>query len=69
MPNLICLGCKILGILDVLSHQVGANVQGQVVEKESLEQETFGFVDPMIQGEQNSHLAHQGGLLLVRVQG
>ena len=34
MPNLICLGCKLPGILDVLSHQVGGNVRGQVVEKE-----------------------------------
>ena len=40
-----------------------------MVEKESLEHETFGFVDPMIQGEQAAHLAHQGGWLFVRRQG
>ena len=63
MPNLISIGCKLPGILDVLSHQVGVNVWGQVVEKESLEHETFGFVDSMIQGELAAHLAHQGGQL------
>ena len=42
---------------------------GARVEKESLEHEKFGLVDPMIQGEQAAHLAHPGGRLLVRCQG
>ena len=29
LPNLICLGCKFPGILDVLPHQVGVVVWGQ----------------------------------------
>ena len=46
---MVCLGCKFPGILDVLPHQVGSDVQGQEVEKEALENEAFGFMDPMIQ--------------------
>ena len=49
LPNLVCLGCKFLGILDVLPHQAVVDVQGQVVEKEPFEHEAFGFMDPMIQ--------------------
>ena len=69
LPNLICLCRKLPGILDVISHQVGANVQGPVVEKEPLEHEAFCFVDPMIQRKQAAHLVHQGGRLLIRHQG
>ena len=49
LPNLVSLGCKLPGILDVLPHQVGANVWGHLVEKEPLEHEALSFVDPMIQ--------------------
>ena len=34
LPNLVCFGCKFPGILDILFHQVGVNVRGQVVEEE-----------------------------------
>ena len=47
--NLICLGCELSGVLDVLPHQVGVDGQGKVVEEESLEYEALSFVDPMIQ--------------------
>ena len=47
MSNLVCFGAKIPGILDILSHQVGVDVQGQVVEEEPLEHEAFRLVDPM----------------------
>ena len=37
LPNLVCLGCKFPGILNILSHPVGADVWGQVVEEEAPE--------------------------------
>ena len=37
LSNLVCLGCKFPGILDILFHQVGVDVQGQVVEVEAHE--------------------------------
>ena len=69
MPNLVCLGCKFPGILDILSHQVGAAVWGQVVEEETPEHEALSLVGPMIHREQATHLAHQDGWRLVCCQG
>ena len=69
LPNLVCFGSKLPEILDVLSHQVCADVWGKVVEEETLEHEALSLVDTMIQRKQATHLAHQGGRLLVHHQG
>ena len=37
LPNLVCFSGRLPWILDVLSHYVGANVWGKVVEEEPLE--------------------------------
>ena len=58
LPNLVNFGCKLPRILDTLSHQVCADVWGQVVQEKDLE-----LVDSVIQRKQASHLAHQGGRL------
>ena len=69
LPNLVSFDSTFPGILAILSHQVGADVQGQVVEEETLEHEALSLVDSMIHGEQVTHLAHEGGRLLVSHQG
>ena len=68
LPNLVCFGGKLTGILDVFYHQVGADVRVKVVEEETLEHKALGLVDPMFQRKQTTHLACHGGWFLVRHQ-
>ena len=55
MPNFVCFGGKLPMILDVLSHQVSADVRGKVVEEEPLEDEALSLVDTMIKRKQATH--------------
>ena len=64
MPNLICLGCKLPGVFDIFPV-----LWGQLLEKEPLEYEELGLVDPVIQRKQTAHLANQGRGFLVFCQG
>ena len=69
LPNLVSFGCKLPRVYDILSHQVGADVWGQVVKEEAPEHEVLHLVNSVIQRKQATHLAHQGGRLLIRCHG
>ena len=65
MPDLISFRSKLSRIRDILSHQVGPDVQREMIEKETFEKETFILVHSVVQRERGAHLPHQGGGFLV----
>ena len=51
LPDLISFSSKLARIGDILSHQVGPDVQREMIEKESFEKETFILVHSVGQRE------------------
>ena len=69
LPDLISFSSKLARIGDIFSHQVGPDVWGEMIEKETFAQETFILVYSAVQRKQGAHLSHQGGGFLAGSQG